>query len=83
MRKITHLVIYKVLLLCAVISYAQAGDHSLSLDTAKNYEKNIALVSASYRNSKNIKPLSEDVDKLITNVKVFYNPISEQISVTF
>lgn len=30
-----------------------------------------------------MKAKEEDNDKLINNVKVFYNPISEQISVTF
>ena len=83
LRKITHIAIYKVLLLCAVVGYAQAGDYTLSLDTTKNYEKNLALASASYKSRKKINPLPEEVDKLITNVKVFYNPISEQISVTF
>lgn len=83
LRKITHIAIYKVLLLWAVVGYAQADTHRHSLDTTKNYENNLALVSSTYRNIKKIKPVSEDVDKLITNVKVFFNPISEQISVTF
>jgi len=83
LRKITHVAIYKVLLLWAVVGYAQADTHKHSIDTTKNYQNNLVLASSAYRSNKKIKPLPEDVDKLITNVKVFFNPISEQISVTF
>lgn len=83
LRKITHLAIYKILLLWAVVGYAQAHTQTLPLDTTKNHESTLALVSSTYRSTQKIKPISEEVDKLITNVKVFYNPISEQISVTF
>ena len=76
-RKISHLAICSLCLLVGLGGTAQASNSEVS---TPHYSSFSTLESSSFDM---IKAKEEDNDKLINNVKVFYNPISEQISVTF
>ncbi|WP_185217728.1 T9SS type A sorting domain-containing protein [Sphingobacterium mizutaii] len=76
-RKISHLAICSLCLLVGLGGTAQASKSEVS---TPHYSSFSTLESSSFDM---IKAKEEDNDKLINNVKVFYNPISEQISVTF
>ena len=76
-RKISHLAICSLCLLVGLGGTAQASNSEVS---TPHYSSFSSLESSSFEL---IKAKEEDNDKLINNVKVFYNPISEQISVTF
>jgi len=77
LRKISKLALCTLCLSLGLGSYALASNSSVSSESS-NY-----LTSANYIAFESSKPKEEENDKLINNVKVFYNPISEQISVTF
>jgi len=76
LRKISKLAVCKLFLLTGIVGYAQASNSTIPTNLADiQYSKETFFDLA--------KGNEEDTDKLINNVKVFYNPISEQISVTF
>ena len=75
-RKISHLVACTLFLFLGVASYAQASNSNVSPEYASLAPSKISAIDRS-------KSKEDENDKLINNVKVFYNPISEQISVTF
>lgn len=76
-RKISNLAICSLCLLVGLGGTAQASNSEVS---TPHYSSFSTLEPSSFDM---IKAKEEDNDKLINNVKVFYNPISEQISVTF
>ncbi|MBA8988507.1 T9SS type A sorting domain-containing protein [Sphingobacterium cellulitidis] len=75
-RKISHLAICSLCLLIGMGGIAQASNSNVSLSS---HNSSVSEISAFDK----LKLKEEDNDKLINNVKVFYNPISEQISVNF
>lgn len=85
-KKIAYLGLLCVITLTGSLGYASVLHTSNAIET-KNNEALSYLDKVDYRayslgvttNSDNTK----EVDKLINNVKVFYNPISEQISLSF
>ena len=76
-RNISHLAICSLCLLIGLGGTAQASNSEVSTPHYSSYS---TLEASSFDLN---KAKEEDNDKLINNVKVFYNPISEQISVTF
>lgn len=65
-------------------SYAYAEVSSLVSDTVVAEPSTRGhLASIAARNKRVSKSLIEESDKAITNVKVFYNPVAEQIAVSF
>lgn len=76
-RNISHLAICSLCLLIGLGGTAQASNSEVSTPHYSSYS---TLEASSFVLN---KAKEEDNDKLINNVKVFYNPISEQISVTF
>ncbi len=76
-RNISHLAICSLCLLIGLVGTAQASNSEVSTPHYSSYS---TLEASSFDLN---KAKEEDNDKLINNVKVFYNPISEQISVTF
>src|SRR5690606_32899137 len=77
LRKISHPAICTLCLSLGMGSFAQASNSNVLFES---------MISSSSDHSafEYLDPKKdEDNDKLINNVKVFYNPISEQISVTF
>jgi len=76
-RNISHLAICSLCLLIGLGGTAQASNSEVSTPHYSSYS---TLEASSFDLN---KAKEEDTDKLINNVKVFYNPISEQISVTF
>lgn len=76
-RNISHLAICSLYLLIGLGGTAQASNSEVSTPHYSSYS---TLEASSFDLN---KAKEEDNDKLINNVKVFYNPISEQISVTF
>lgn len=66
------------------LSYAHASDSSVQIDTAKNNRISVGqLASLAGKSKKNTRVQMEELDKTIANVKVFYNPVAEQIAVSF
>lgn len=76
-RNISHLAICSLCLLIGLGGTAQASNSEVSTPRYSSYS---TLENSAFDLN---KTKEEDNDKLINNVKVFYNPISEQISVTF
>lgn len=76
-RNISHLAICSLCLLIGLGGTAQASNSEVS---NPHYSSFSTLENSAFDLN---KTKEEDNDKLINNVKVFYNPISEQISVTF
>ncbi len=76
-RNISHLAICSLCLIIGLGGTAQASNSEVSTPHYSSYS---TLEASSFDLN---KAKEEDNDKLINNVKVFYNPISEQISVTF
>lgn len=77
-KKIAYLCLLCVVTLTGSLGYASvlhASSSTKNLDRA-NHQADIIGFAVNPENAK-------DVDKLINNVKVFYNPISEQISLSF
>lgn len=53
-------------------------------DTVRNdHMSSSQLASLAGKSKKSVKVQLDEADKPISNVKVFYNPVAEQISVTF
>ena len=82
LKNILRLTILNMVLLWTCNGLAHASDSNLQSDTSKVIEKPNYSVNKSRTTSK-MNQLAEESDKLINNVKVFYNPISTQISVNF
>jgi len=85
-KKIAYLGLLCVITLTGSLGYASVLHTSNSTETANNdglsyldKADHLAYSMGLTANSDNTK----EVDKLINNVKVFYNPISEQISLSF
>jgi hypothetical protein len=77
-KKIAYLCLLCVVTLTGSLGYASvlhASSSTKNLDRA-NLQADVIGFAVNPENAK-------DVDKLINNVKVFYNPISEQISLSF
>lgn len=64
-------------------SYALASNLHLQLDTTKSNLTFSQLASLAGKSKRSTKEHLEELDRAITNVKVFYNPVAEQISVSF
>jgi hypothetical protein len=85
-KKIAYLCLLCVVTLTGSLGYASVlhassstknvDNHDLSYLDRANHQADIIGFAVNPENAK-------DVDKLINNVKVFYNPISEQISLSF
>ncbi|MGG5901847.1 T9SS type A sorting domain-containing protein [Sphingobacterium daejeonense] len=77
LRKISKLALCTLCLSVGMGSFVQASNSSVSPEST-------VISSPDFSAFDKLGPKKdEDNDKLINNVKVFYNPISEQISVTF
>lgn len=77
-KKIAYLGLLCVITLTGSLGYASVLNTSNSFETESKVD-HLAYSMGVTTNSDN----SKEVDKLINNVKVFYNPISEQISLSF
>lgn len=82
LRRITQYAILHLALIGATVSYSYAAK-SAQPDTSKTTTNNMTIASSKNRNVAKLNLLAEESDKIINNVKVFYNPISEQVTVTF
>lgn len=66
------------------LSYAHVSLPPAQADTTKNNRiSGSQLAFLTGKAKKNTRIPLEELDKAITNVKVFYNPVAEQISVSF
>ncbi|UIR55086.1 T9SS type A sorting domain-containing protein [Sphingobacterium sp. SRCM116780] len=84
MKKIAYLCLLSVISLTGSLGYASVLHVSKSIQYEDNQSYFDRFDRVSYTNSfRLVSESSKDVDKLINNVKVFYNPISEQISLSF
>lgn len=72
------------LLVCANTSYASEAHILFKLDTASSVSLSYnQLASIASRTRRDVMSTVELNDKAITNVKVFYNPVAEQVAVSF
>ncbi|MFZ4261097.1 T9SS type A sorting domain-containing protein [Sphingobacterium sp. HJSM2_6] len=78
-----HHTILSCLFFIATVGYVQASNIIHFSDTTKNPNDKLIIASAKTKNATKMQLLAEEGDKLITNVKVIYNPISSEISVGF
>lgn len=71
------------MLFIATVAYVEASSLTHFSDTTKNSTDKLTLAAAKSKNASKMQLLADEGDKLITNVKVFHNPISAEISVSF
>ncbi|WKK57563.1 T9SS type A sorting domain-containing protein [Sphingobacterium sp. BN32] len=79
--KIARISIMNTLVLWMFIGFAQAN--TFQADTTKTGATKQSLISAKNRNANRVAVIAEESDKLINNVKVYYNPIADQVTVNF
>lgn len=79
--KIARISIMNTLVLWMFIGFAQAN--TFQADTTKASASKQSLISAKNRNANRVAVIAEESDKLINNVKVYYNPIANQVTVNF
>ncbi|MCT1524637.1 T9SS type A sorting domain-containing protein [Sphingobacterium hotanense] len=79
--KIARISIMNTLVLWMFIGFAQAN--TFQADTTKASASKQSLISAKNRNANSVAVIAEESDKLINNVKVYYNPIADQVTVNF
>jgi len=79
--KIARISIMNTLVLWMFIGFAQAN--TFQADTTKTGATKQSLISAKNRNANRVAIIAEESDKLINNVKVYYNPIADQVTVNF
>jgi len=79
--KIARISIMNTLVLWMFIGFAQAN--TFQADTTKASASKQSLISAKNRNANRVAVIAEESDKLINNVKVYYNPIADQVTVNF
>ncbi len=81
LSKIARLSILNTLVLWMIIGFAQANTNQS--DSTKSLLSKQSLISTKNRNANRVAVIAEETDKLINNVKVYYNPIADQVTVNF
>ncbi|GAA4142481.1 hypothetical protein GCM10022216_23460 [Sphingobacterium kyonggiense] len=81
-RKLAQYILVNIALGATLLSYTYASNTSKFI-LENSPIKDIEIVSSTAINVGTSNLLAEENDKIINNVKVYYNPIAEQISVNF
>ena len=71
---ITRYFIYTAMLVWMFVGTVHAASNPQSSDTTKITNSKQSLISAKNRSQVRASALAEESDKLINNVKVYYNP---------
>lgn len=81
-RKLAQYILVNIALGATLLSYTYAS-HASKFIFENSPVKDLEIVSSTAINVGTSNLLAEENDKIINNVKVYYNPIAEQVSVNF